>query len=106
MLPLFLLFFDFFFLGSWKATKAQHRKYYTHAMIKLTELKDINKDNVIFEEQETGSKYDIHIKIKAKHACGGMGPLVIVSPFLSSYLQQNFSVDGDINPFRPNVTYV
>ncbi|PFX12386.1 hypothetical protein AWC38_SpisGene23673 [Stylophora pistillata] len=69
------------------------------AMVKITSLKDINKENVIFEEQETGSKYNIHIKIKAKHACGETGPLVIVSPFLYSYLQQNLSVDGVIKGY-------
>ncbi|PFX12991.1 hypothetical protein AWC38_SpisGene22970 [Stylophora pistillata] len=80
-----------------KATK--HNITSTTIMIKLTELKDINKDNVIFEEKDYGKKRNHHIKIKVKHACGETGPLVIVSPLLHSYLQQNLSVHGDIKGY-------
>ncbi|PFX22540.1 hypothetical protein AWC38_SpisGene12926 [Stylophora pistillata] len=64
-----------------KVAKQLKQSYYKLTNMKLTSLKDINKDNVIFEfEPFTDHNERFRINIKAKH--GWMTqPLVIATPF-------------------------
>ncbi|PFX29616.1 hypothetical protein AWC38_SpisGene5656 [Stylophora pistillata] len=87
---------DSIYLGDdCKATKAHITS--TTVMMQLTDIKKI-EDNIIFEKAVSNCYGDKCINIRAKHGCGEgkPGPLVIASPFLSSFGVQKSLKDDDI----------
>ncbi|PFX17104.1 hypothetical protein AWC38_SpisGene18590 [Stylophora pistillata] len=65
--------------------------------MRLSSLKSITRDNVIFEEATTNQHGHERINIKIKHAGAAAEPLVIASPFRFSFgVQPSLNKSGDV----------